>query len=159
LRASSSARQHGKDYIAPGLAAGLGLLPSILAVEQGGYGATTWMAAAVLLALVALALVWGRALSYSGSAGPLGRAPLAGLALLGLFVLWNFLSTSWAVDKAAAFQEATRTLFYGLLLLLSFALARSARTRRAFLVAFVLGAAGIGYSTVAKMAILLLKQS
>ena len=154
MRAFSSARQHGKDLVGPGLAAGLGLLPSILAIEQGGYSATTWMAAAVLLALAVLALVWGRAFSYSGSAGPLGRAPLVGLALLGLFVLWNFLSTSWAVDKAAAFQEATRTLFYGLLLLLSVALTRSARARRAFLTAFVLGAAGIAVLTVIKLEVM-----
>jgi O-antigen ligase len=77
----------------------------VLGFDEGGYAPASWVWAAALLVVVAVALVRGRSLR----AGPLELVFLGGLA--GLFV-WTLLSTWWSLDPTGSILEAQRVLLY-----------------------------------------------
>lgn len=78
----------------------------VLGASEGGYYPTEWFAAGVflvaLLALTALTL---------GVPRP-GRATAAGLLLFAGYALWSYLSITWSTQPGIAFEGASRTTVY-----------------------------------------------
>src|SRR5215203_3915459 len=77
----------------------------VLGFDEGGYAPSSWVWAAALLAVVAVALVRGR---------PTRPAPLE-LAFLGALaglLVWSLLSASWSLDPTGSILEAQRLLLY-----------------------------------------------
>lgn len=144
MRGSSSARPRSRDAFAGLLAGGLGLLPVLFGPVQGGYSPGTWLGAAAALAILVVVLVYGRSFDYPGLSRRLPPAPLLAVAIFTVFCLWNLVSVAWAVDRAAALTEASRTVFLLLLFTLALAVVRTPRSRTVFLTALVLGTAGLG---------------
>jgi hypothetical protein len=77
-----------------------------LGATEGGYFATTWYPAALLmLALLGL-------LAFVRQSAPTPRLVLAAAGLLFGYALWSYLSIAWAGDKGTAVDGAGRTLMY-----------------------------------------------
>ena len=77
----------------------------VLGFDEGGYAPSSWVWAAALLAVVAVALVRGR---------PTRPAPfeLAFLGALAGLLVWSLLSASWSLDPTGSILEAQRLLLY-----------------------------------------------
>ena len=88
------------------------LVAVILIISHGGYSATSWYPAA-LFVLALLAVLLG-----SGVAGPRAWSGPAGIALAAYaaYVVWSYLSITWADIPALAWDGANRSLLYGLVL-------------------------------------------
>ncbi|MFL5906804.1 MAG: O-antigen ligase family protein [Solirubrobacterales bacterium] len=92
------------------------LFPAVAAVavfvfwvsSQGGLEATDSHPGALIL----LGLLAATAYAYRGRILRLPRLVRIALALLGLFVVWNFLSIMWADDQGAAWDGANLCLLY-----------------------------------------------
>ena len=113
-----------------------------IAADDGGFEATTWYPAALLvtavLAVTTLAL----------PDAPLrGAALLASLALGG-FALWSYASILWADDRGAAWHGANLTLFYAVVFLLFASCRPSERTVAWGLTVFAATIAALGLVTV-----------
>lgn len=131
-----SSRAHAiRGYAAsiPGLiVVGLMLL---WAVHDGGYDADTWYWGALvvlgLLAAVVIACGW-RALR-------LPRAATVALAAFALYVVWSYLSISWAGSPGDALLGSNRALLYLLVLAVMLALPWTAGRALIALLTFVIG--------------------
>lgn len=78
------------------------------AVDDGGFDAATWYwGALVLLAALAVALVAPRSRCLS-----ISRPLAVSLVLFGLYVIWSYLSITWAQYPGAALQGSNRALLY-----------------------------------------------
>jgi len=83
-----------------------------IAADDGGFEATTWYPAALLVAAV-LALT-----TLALPEAPLRGAALVASLALGGFALWSYASILWADDRGAAWHGANLTLFYAVVFLL-----------------------------------------
>ena len=80
----------------------------VLALEDGGYPATSWyLAALYLLALLGVVAVGSR-----GRLLRLSRAAMVAAAFLAAFTAWSYLSITWAGAKGDAWDGANRTFLY-----------------------------------------------
>ncbi|MDX6516082.1 MAG: hypothetical protein QOH73_1748 [Gaiellaceae bacterium] len=70
------------------------------------------------------------------------------MLFLGLFVVWNFLSISWAVSKGIAWDGANRSLLYFVVFLLFLLPLPGGRQTIAVVCSLVAGIAGIGLLTI-----------
>lgn len=110
------------------------------AAGEGGIDATVWYPGAIfcLALLVLLGATATRLLR------PPRRSTLAAVGLLGAFVLWSFLSITWADVKGDAWDGANRSLLY-LTVYALFALWPWSTQRAALLLGtFALGTASLG---------------
>ena len=81
---------------------------TLWAIADGGYAQTTWYPGGIfLLGLTAIALF-----VYNGRLRRLGFAHRAAILLLAAFVLWSYLSVSWAGVPGVSLDGANRTLIY-----------------------------------------------
>jgi hypothetical protein len=114
------------------------------AADQAGYTRTAWLGGSLLLlVLLALRLSTER-LTLRG----LPRSLHLAVACLALFVVWNFLSLSWATSKGVAWDGANRSLLY-LIVFLLFLLPRQSRWQAVASVAVLVGGiAAVGLVTV-----------
>jgi hypothetical protein len=122
----------------PALLASLGVL-LFLAVREGGYAATTWYPAGLIV--LALLAVWVAAVQ---GARPHGRAVGGALVLLSGFAAWAYASISWADDAGAAWDGANRAALYAGLFALFCLWPLRARHARWVLTALGLGIATLG---------------
>jgi hypothetical protein len=137
LRRSVRAQLRAGPVVLPAtLAAGVLVF---LAVSDGGYAATKWYPAAlVVLALLALGLV-----VLPGAGGPPGLV-LSAAGLLGGYAVWSYASIAWAQQNADAWDGANRTALYAIVFAL-FALWPLGRRGAAFLTAGIaLAIAAVG---------------
>ena len=113
-----------------------------IAADDGGFEATTWYPAALLvtatLAVTTLAL----------PNAPLRGAALVASVALGGFALWSYASILWADDRGAAWHGANLTLFYAVVFLLFASCRPSERIVTWGLTAFVATVAALGLVTV-----------
>jgi tetratricopeptide (TPR) repeat protein len=123
------------DVVLPGLL--VVVLALVLAVDQGGFAATTWYTAGLfLLALVMLVLALAPV-----PAGASERLVSAGVVAFAAFACLNLLSVLWAEHEGSAVEGGNRAVVYALAL---FLLARRAWPRVAAEGAVALIAAGVG---------------
>lgn len=113
-----------------------------IAADDGGFEATTWYPAALLvtavLAVTTLAL----------PDAPLRGAALVASLALGGFALWSYASILWADDRGAAWHGANLTLFYAVIFLLFASCRPSERVVTWGLTAFAATIAALGLVTV-----------
>ena len=113
-----------------------------LAADDGGFEATTWYPAALLvtavLAVTTLAL----------PDAPLRGAALVAGAALGGFALWSYATILWADDRGAALHGANLTLFYAVVFLLFASCRPSERLVTWALTAFAAAIAALGLVTI-----------
>ena len=110
------------------------------AQHDGGYAPRDWLPGALLLACVlavaALAL------------GPVARIPsrpaLVAIAALAAYVVWSFLSITWAADPGRALQGSERSLLYLVAFTLTCLLPWTARTALWALGAWIVAVTGLG---------------
>jgi O-antigen ligase len=126
-------RLRGYTWTVPGLIAVALML--VWAVHNGGYDADTWYwGALVMLALLA-AIVTAR--------GPrairLSRAGAVALAAFALYVVWSYLSISWAASPGDALTGSNRALLYLLVFATMLVLPWTVRGALLALLAFALG--------------------
>lgn len=116
--------------------------------DEGGFGGTTFLPGCLLvLALLAIALA------------TLPRPRPARLALIAVgafaaYALWSYLSILWADDQGIAWDGANRTLLYAALLALC-----SLWPMRAWAVATLLGAFGLGVAGVGLVELIKVEQA
>src|SRR5689334_13611082 len=85
---------------------GVVLMVLVLAWRDGGFDASNWgPAAVVLVALLALAL-------GTGAAVPATRREWVVLGAAAAFVLWSYLSATWAAFASNALIGSGKTLLY-----------------------------------------------
>jgi hypothetical protein len=133
-------RGGGADVLVlvPGLA--VLVVGAVLAVDDGGFAATAWYPAAlIVLALAAVVFVATRPLPSETWVGVRGA-----LAAFAAYVAWSYLSILWADIPGKAWDGANRSLLY----LVAFGLVTlrpwSARAGRIGLAAVVIAVTGIG---------------
>jgi O-Antigen ligase len=132
--------------LAPALVA-VGLM-LVWAFSDGGYDPGTWYWGALLLLAVIGSLVagrWGNRLSLSA-------ASRFALAFFALYVVWSYLSISWAQSPGDALQGSNRALLYLLLFALLIALPWTVEGALVTLLAFVLGVGVIGIVMLVRLA-------
>ncbi len=123
--------------VAPGLI--VALLLVAFASAEGGYLPVTWYPALVLCVLLLAAVVAGRLPALAATP----RVVLVALALGAAFVLWSFLSITWADVSGVAWESANRSLLYFALFAI-FAL----WPWRSWAAAVTLGVLGVGVAVV-----------
>ena len=110
-----------------------------LVASEGGYGATNWPPAALLL----LGLLVVTALTIRLQRRP-SNLQLAGLGLFAAYAAWSYLSIIWAGVEADAWEAANRTASYLVVLALFLLWPAGARGVRLLVATFSLGVAAIG---------------
>jgi hypothetical protein len=122
-----------RSALIPALA-GLALM-LLWAADNGGYDAGTWYwGALALLAVLAITLI------ALGAARPrFSRASLVALCAFAAFLLWSYLSMTWAEAPGWALEGSNRTLLYFLVFALFLVLPWTPEAALATLLVFVLG--------------------
>jgi hypothetical protein len=92
-----------------------------LAYEGGGYGPATWLPFSIGVAALAVVL------ATSAPTLTADRLQKVILALFAAQTAWTFASLLWASSTANAWEEANRTIFYALVIALTFAAMRWGR--------------------------------
>ena len=105
------------------------------AVHDGGYDEDTWYWGA----LVMLALLASVVIAPGPRAIRLSRAGAVALAAFALYVLWSYLSISWASSPGDALEGSNRALLYLLVFATMLVLPWTVRGALLALLAFVLG--------------------
>jgi O-antigen ligase len=116
--------------------------------DQAGYTKTAWLGGALALLVLLTIRVATERLSLRGLPRPLQLA----VGSLALFVVWNFLSITWAVAKGPAWDGANRSLLYLIVFLLFLLPQLSARHTVSVLTVIAGGIAAIGVVTVIRAA-------
>ncbi len=126
-----------------GLPLALALIALVwIAADDGGFEATTWYPAALLVTAV-LAVT-----TLSLPEAPLRGAALVAAVSLAGFALWSYASILWADDQGAALHGANLTLFYAVVFLLFATCRPSERVVAWGLTAFAATVAMLGVVTV-----------
>ena len=118
--------------VVPGLVA-VGLL-IVWAVHEGGFFPDTWYWGA----LATLALLTVTVLSLGLRLGTIPPTVRAALVFLGLYVMWSYLSITWAQYPGAALEGSNRTLLYWLVFALFAVVPWTVEAALAAMAAFVL---------------------
>ena len=92
--------------VLPGLVA-LGVIVFWTASDGGVFATDSYPGALILLGLLAVTIY-----AFRAQLPGLPRVTMLALALLAVFVLWNFISIAWADDQGAAWDGANRCLLY-----------------------------------------------
>jgi hypothetical protein len=129
-----SVRPHVRPLLAGVIAVSLMIF---WAADDGGFDATTWYwGALVILGTLAAVVV------VSGTRGTrVSRETAVALTCFALYVLWSYLSMTWAQYPGAALEGSNRALLYLLIFTLFAVLPWTPRTALAMLLVF---AGGIG---------------
>ena len=131
-----------RNTLADSTLAPLGLVVAVLlwfAARDGGFAATTWLAGAVLVAvLAALAVVLGPQDRWAS------RETAGATAALAAFTAWCYLSISWSAVQDDAWDGANRTLLYFALFVLVAALPWRRQTMLVLFGVFAVAVASIG---------------
>lgn len=109
---------------------------------DGGYFASEWTLAALMLAVVALAGAVSGAFCVPGS-----RIAAVALALFGAYAAWTVASIFWSANQGAAWQGAGLTLMYALTVWIGVALVSAGASRRWMLAVSALGPAVVAALT------------
>jgi hypothetical protein len=120
----------------------------VWAAHDGGYDADTWYwGALATLAVLAVVLV-----SPARRRLPLSRTTRSALLLFGLYVVWSYLSITWAQYPGGALEGSNRALLYFLVFVLMSVLPWTARSAEAVLGAFALGVGAIAVVLMVRLA-------
>lgn len=131
---------------APGLLV-VGLL-LIWAVHDGGYDAETWYwGALVTLGLLAMTLV-----ALTGRARRFSRLAALTVVLLTLYVLWSYLSITWAQAPGTALEGSNRALLYLLVFALLLVVPWTPQAALVAVTGFAVGIGAIGTVLVVRLA-------
>jgi hypothetical protein len=117
------------------------------AAHGGGYAPTTWEPSALVVLGLLAATVFGLGFARIR----LTRASAIGLAALGLYVAWSYLSIAWAAAPGDALDGSNRTLLYGLLFALFAVLPWRSWTAGVTLTAFALGIGAVALVTLVRV--------
>ncbi|WP_273887054.1 O-antigen ligase family protein [Rubrobacter naiadicus] len=127
--------------------AGVALLASWMAVDQGGYFTRTWAPAAVLLAVLLAAL---SAVGYFRRVSL--RPALPALGLFAAYAGWSFATMLWSPNRQAAWEGSAQTLSYLVVFWCAVALVSLGASRRWVLFAVVAGASAVAAITLVALA-------
>ena len=127
--------------------AGVGLL-IVWASHQGGFFPDTWYWGALAM----LALLTVTVIALGPRLGPVPTAVRVALLAFGLYVLWSYLSMSWAQYPGAALEGSNRTLLYWLVFALFATLPWTVEAALAALTAFVLGVGALAVVIIVRLA-------
>lgn len=132
--------------VVPGLAA-VGLM-ILWAVDNGGYFPGTWYwGALAMLGLLTVTL-----LGLGSRVGPIPRAVKVALVAFGLYVLWSYVSMSWALYPGAALEGSNRALLFWLVFALFAMVPWTVEAALAALSVFVLAVGTIAIVIVVRLA-------
>lgn len=118
------------------------------AIQDGGYDPSTWYWGALLL----LATLTAAVLGPRRTALRLTRASVVALVAFGLYVVWSYLSISWAGSRGDALQGSNRALLYLLVFALMSVLPWTAEGALVALLTFVLGVGSIALVMLIRLA-------
>jgi hypothetical protein len=119
----------------------------VWAVFDGGYDDSVWYWGALVLLAVVAAVAWRQRGAIN-----VPRAAAVALGAFALYVVWSYLSISWAQSKGVALDGSNRALMYLLLFTLLTILPWTPRSALIALVTFVLGVGAIAFILLFRLA-------